>query len=405
MNDAHLPAAQLPRRTFLKGVTVGAGALATGSSLLAADLVSSTIAEPRPPYRGRNVVIIRFGGGARRRETIDPEQTYSPFLLHELTRRGTLFKNMEIATIKDINTSHGEGTLYIITGKYDKFRDVQGKFLGARFESTVPTVFEYFRKAYDVPDHQALIVNGEDRADEEFYNFSNHHLFGAHFRSNTLSLRRFKTHLLRRQIAAGQLDGKPLKQKQRDLAELEAIDYRATEKNGQGPELTQFWERWRKYYGETGLVNPRGDRLLTELTIRALKELRPKLVMVNYQDCDYVHWGNITHYTRAIAVMDEGVRQIVATVEADAEYRDNTIFVVVPDCGRDNNPLVSVPCQHHFNTRSAHEIFALIFGPGIAKGVVVNHRVDQIQIAATIGKLMDFKTEFTEGPVLAEAIA
>jgi hypothetical protein len=396
---------ELPRRTFLKGVAAGAGALATSGPLLAADLFSPSATEPRPPYRGPNVVIIRFGGGTRRRETIDPEQTYSPFLRHELTRRGTLFKNMEIATIKNINTSHGEGTLYIITGKYDKFRDVQGKFLGARFESTVPTVFEYFRKAYDVPDHEALIVNGEDRADEEFYNFSNHHLFGAHFRSSTLSLRRFKTYLLRRQIAAGQWDGKQFKQKQRDLAKLEAIDYRATEKNGQGPELTQFWERWRKYYGETGLVNPRGDRLLTELTIRSLKELRPKLIMVNYQDCDYVHWGNVNHYTRAIAIMDEGVRQIVATVEADAEYRDNTIFVVVPDCGRDNNPLAAVPCQHHFNTRSAHEIFALIFGPGITKGAVVDHHVDQIQLAASIGKLMNFKTEFTEGPVLAEAIA
>jgi hypothetical protein len=405
MSDAYLRVAQLPRRAFLKEVALGTGALATGGPLFAVELLPETAVTARPAYRGPNVVIIRFGGGARRRETIDPEQTYSPFLCHELARRGTLFKKMEIATIKDINTSHGEGTLYIITGKYDKFRDVQRKFLGARFESTVPTVFEYFRKAYDVPDHQALIVNSEDRADEEFYNFSNHHLFGAHFRSNTLSLRRFKTYLLRQQIAAGQWDGKQLKQKQHDLAKLEAIDRRATEKDGQGPELTQFWERWRKYYGETGLVNPRGDRLLTELTLRAIKELRPRLVMVNYQDCDYVHWGNVNHYTRAIANMDEGVRQIVATVEADAEYRDNTIFVVVPDCGRDNNPLTAVPCQHHFNTRSAHEIFALIFGPGIAKCAVVDHRVDQIQLAATLGKLMDFKTEFSEGPVLAEAIA
>ena len=26
--------------------------------------------------------------------------------------------------------------------------------------------------------------------------------------------------------------------------------------------------------------------------------------MVNYQDPDYVHWGNPSHYTRAIAVID-----------------------------------------------------------------------------------------------------
>ena len=52
--------------------------------------------------------------------------------------------------------------------------------------------------------------------------------------------------------------------------------------------------------------------------------------MVNYNDPDYVHWGYLPHYTRGIAVMDEGLRQIVSTVEADPEYRDNTVFVIVP---------------------------------------------------------------------------
>jgi phosphoglycerol transferase MdoB-like AlkP superfamily enzyme len=118
-----------------------------------------------------------------------------------------------------------------------------------------------------------------------------------------------------------------------------------------------------------------------------------------------VHWGNLTHYTRGIAIMDEGLRQLVSTVEADPEYRDNTIFFIVPDCGRDNNPFAAVPCQHHFNTRSSHDIFALAFGPGIPKGAVIDHRVDQISVAATIGKFMNLATEHTEGPVLAEAIA
>ena len=118
---------------------------------------------------------------------------------------------------------------------------------------------------------------------------------------------------------------------------MEQVDYRASERHGQGPELTDFWERWRRYYGETGLINPRGDRLLTELALRALRELRPKLLMVNYQDCDYVHWGILSHYTRAVSIMDNGLQQIVAAVEADPEYRDNTVFVVVPDCGRDRS--------------------------------------------------------------------
>ena len=393
---------ELSRRRFIRGIAGASSGLALAGPLSA---LPAAAASPKPSYRGPNVVIVRFGGGVRRRETIDPQQTYAPFFCHDLTRRGVLFQNMEIDSLEGVETSHGQGTLYLITGKYDRFKDVGGKFLGQRFEAKVPTLFEYVRQAYDVPAHQCLIVNGEDRTDEEFYTFSNHHLFGAQFRSTVLSLYRFKSYLLRRQLADRRLPAKDLEAKGKLLAKLEALDYRLTETDGQGPEIQAFWERWRGYYGETGLVNPRGDRLLTELSLRALKELRPRLLMVNYNDPDYVHWGNMTHYTRGIAIIDEGLRQLVSAIEADSEYRDNTIFVVVPDCGRDSNSMMAVPCQHHFGSRSSHEIFALMFGPGLPKGVTVDHRVDQTSVAATIGKFMGFPTAFAEGPVLAEAFA
>jgi len=396
-------ASGLPRRRFIKGLIAGSSLLAVGGPLAAADSLPEEPATP--PFRGPNVILIRFGGGARRRETIDPQFTYSPFLCRELIRRGTLFRNMEIAQVEGLNTSHGEGTLNIVTGKYDKYKDAEGKFLGARFEPKVPTVFEYLRKSFAVPTHQTLIVNGEDRPDEEFYTFSNHFAFGINYRSNMLSLYRFKAWLMRRQIAEGKLTDQQIEQRKKELAKWEKVDRRTKGEDRQTPELESFWRRWREYYGDSGLVNPRGDRLLTELTVRAIKELRPRLIMVNYQDCDYVHWGNLSHYTRAVSVMDDGLRQIVETVGADPEYRDNTVFVVVPDCGRDSNPLADVPCQHHFNTRSAHEIFALFFGPGVPRAALVDKKVDQCQIAATVGRLMGFKSEFAEQRVLEDAIA
>src|SRR4026209_2251404 len=95
----------IPRRTFLKGVAAGAAPLPASPALLA---------EPaRPEYRGPNVVIVRFGGGVRRRETIDPDHTYCRFFLNELVPRGTFYPRMTIDQFQDINTSHGEGTLYI----------------------------------------------------------------------------------------------------------------------------------------------------------------------------------------------------------------------------------------------------------------------------------------------------
>ena len=390
----------LHRRRFLKGV-LRAGVLATGTVR-----GSQAPQAQRLEYGGPNLIIIRFGGGARRRESIDPEHTYSPFLCHELIPRGTLFKNMLIDSFqpsRKVDTSHGQGTLYLLTGKYEKYRDVHGQFLGQRFEAPIPTVFEYLRKSYAVPEHQTLIINGEDRTHEEFYNFSNHHLFGVNYRSQTLSLFRFKEYLLRRQLSEGRWNDKKMERKKKELSEMESVDYRARGRGITTSKIEEFWDRWRLHYGESGLVNPRGDRLLTELALRALKDLRPRLMMINYNDCDYVHWGYMSHYTRGVAVMDQGIREIVAWVESDAEYRENTIFVIVPDCGRDNNPFSAIPCQHHFGSRSAHEIFAVLLGPGIARGAVVDHRVDQIQIAPTIGELMGVETACSEAGALAEA--
>jgi len=383
----------LHRRAF--GGLIGGLAVANGFSTAAA--------LPRS-LAGPNVVMVRFGGGVRRFETIDGQGSYAPYLSQVLVKDGTLFPHMRISPQPDVVTSHAQGTLYLLTGRYDAYRDVEGAVLRERFEPKAPTLFEYVRQAFGVPAQQTLIVNGEDRKDEDFLTYSTDRHFGVRYRSAVLSLNQFKTYLLRRQIAEGAFNGDALTTAQAKLRELEALDYRR-EDVGIVPELDAFWDRWREQYGSTGFKNPRGDRLLTALALRALKELRPKLLLINYQDTDYVHWGNKSHYTRAISIIDEGLKQIVEAVEADEAYRGNTVFVVVPDCGRDDNHLMAVPYQHHFGSASAHEIWALLMGPRIAKGAVVDKPVEQIAIAPTIGALMGFKAQAAEGAALAEAFA
>ena len=403
------------RRTFIQHVGLGAAASALGGRVLPArgNDASSAV---RKPYTGPNVIIVRFGGGVRRRETIDADHTYSPYMTKVLARRATLFNAMEIDQFKNttdekekqIDTSHGQGTLHILCGKYDSFINRSRGAIGEDFEPTVPTLFEYLRQAYDVPEHQTLIINNENRAQEEFFTASNHHMFGIDYRAGMLSLYRYKRWLFEKQIDEGALKGDALKQKRNELEQLKNVDTARGQTLHQGPEIVAFWQRWRRHYGDSGLVNPRGDRLLTELAVRAIRELRPKLMMINYTDPDYVHWGNLTHYTRGIAVIDQGIEQLVNTVENDEAYRDNTVFVIVPDCGRDNNRLVAVPCQHDFNSHEARRIFAMIHGPGVAgieRGVVVDKRVEQIQVASTVGRIMGFEAEFAERAVLQEAVA
>lgn len=397
----------LDRRRFLARSAAGLGALSTGlltgcdrqgpqaNAPAPMPIGKDPMDGPRVPYTGPNVVLIRFGGGVRRQETIlSPEKTYCPFVYHELAmKRGILFKNVDIQSAPGIETSHGQGTLYLLTGKYDHYEDIYHQPFADRFEAKVPTIFEYFRKQYDIPEHQALIINGEDRINEEFYTFSNHHLYGVHYRSTVLSLYRFKSYLLREELKAADLGDKDREQKSRQLNEMMNKDYRVQDGQVASPELDRFWADWREYYGRTGLVNPRGDRVLTAMALKALKQLRPRLLMINYQDPDYVHWGNPYFYTRAVAIIDDGIRQIYEAVQADEVYRNNTVFLVVPDCGRDNNRCMSVAYQHHFNSKSAHEIFVIAAGPGIAHPRnIVDKPCQQIAVAGAIGKLMKFPT-------------
>ncbi len=384
----------LNRRTFLSYGAMGAASLLLQPQSWAANLASL------PPYKKPNVILIRFGGGVRRRETIDPEHTYAPFLRHVLAQKGTLFTQMELDQIEGVTTSHGEGTLYLLTGKYGGFIN-SGDF-NDRFESQVPTLFEYLRKNFAVQDHEVLLINGEDRTSEEFFSFSNHHLFGVNYRCQVLSLYRFKVYRLRQQIEAGYFQGQELQQKTQELQKLESLDYRNQGGYVYTPQMIKFWNEWQQYYGDSGLVNPRGDRVLTELAVWALQRLRPKFLMVNYNDPDYVHWGFPAHYTNGIAIIDRGIQRIFETVTADAEYRDNTVFCIVPDCGRDSNQFLSVPFQHHFNSPSAHEIFALFVGQGIKTKQIIERKVSQIDIAPTIAKLMGFKADYAEGQVLGE---
>lgn len=370
---------------------------------LGAAIAASAFGQPAQAktYSGPNVVLIRFGGGVRRQETIaDPTDTFAPYTRRVLAKRGVLIPNMMIDQINGGNTSHAEGTLNLLTGRYNAYTDAGSKFLQDRLQPTEPTLFEYLREAFDIPSHQALLINGEDRPQEEFFTFGPEGHYGIEFRSEMLSLHRFKLYKFARILEDATRPEDELQAAQVAYDDLMAADARPFSPDQSLP-IQDFWARWREHYGDDGFRNPRGDRLLTELALWAIRDLKPRLMMVNYQDPDYVHWGNASHYTRAIQVIDDGIRQVMNALDTDPQYRDNTVVIVTPDCGRDANPLMSVPFQHHFNSRGAHEVWAIIAGAGVVKDRIYDRAVDQTAVASTIAGLMGVRANRAEGDVLS----
>ena len=108
------------RRRFLYQAAAGVGALSAGLAASADDRARQVAVLPqspgpmkdetperRLPYRGPNVILIRFGGGVRRLETIfSPDNTYCPFVYHELVKkRGPATTMSEPASAPDRNSS------------------------------------------------------------------------------------------------------------------------------------------------------------------------------------------------------------------------------------------------------------------------------------------------------------
>ncbi len=379
------------RRDFTAGL---AASLSLGG-------VGSAFGQGKRLYRGPNVILVRFGGGVRRLETIDPKGTYAPYFLNTLVPRGTFIPDMHISEIKGQDTSHAEGTVNILTGRYMSYTHVDGPGISKYLQPQTPSLFEMIRKTYALAPHEVLLINGEDRLQEEYLTHGVHSHYGALYRSEALSLYRYKMFLAKQRLAKG---GTYAQVKDAKAALQKLTQQYPGEIHSQSREIEKFWRKWQKQYGGSGLKNPRGDRLLTELALKAMQQLRPKFMMINYQDPDYVHWGNISHYTRAISVIDEGLKQLVSFTDNDEFYRGRTVYVIVPDCGRDSNPMMGVPFQHHFNTRSAHEIWALLFGAGIARNVVLKRERQQVDIAPTVASIMGLSMRQAEGDLISGAL-
>ena len=211
-----------------------------------------------------------------------------------------------------------------------------------------------------------------------------------------MSLFRFKVWYGRYQKEQGKLN----QQQIRELDKLEKAYYRANGQIDYTAPMNTYWQNWLDYYKNDTRTRPRGDALLTEFTLRAMKALQPRLMMINYNDPDYVHWGNKNHYYRGIKIIDNGIKRLCEYVEKDPFYKDNTVFIAVPDCGRDSSSFAYCPFQHHFNSRSSHEIFAMLWGKGIPQNKIERSQVNQINVAATVAAIMGFESKEAEGDAL-----
>jgi hypothetical protein len=133
----------------------------------------------------------------------------------------------------------------------------------------------------------------------------------------------------------------------------------------------------------------------------------PNLMLINFKDPDvYGHgnqWGN---YVNAIKKTDQYIKDLYDLIQNDPQYKDKTTVFITNDHGRHldgvgdgvSNGFISHGC----GCEGCRHIQMLALGPDFKKGLGSDLPYEQIDIAPTIAKMLNFKMDYAKGKVMTD---
>ena len=360
------------RREFLKGSAGSMGAL----PLLGAGSVSGWLA---PERKTKRVVLIAFAGGVRTRETFGTPANVPT--LQAMADEGVLYPR-----VRSANLGHFGAALSLYTG----VSEARGIRENARGPD--PTLFEYVRKGAGL-DAGDVWISTSGGAQQTNYSYSLHPDYGPRFGANTLD----GDGLFNKEFK-GILDsfGRPkeLQARERELLDRMRGAMVSSGPSAGGVNSAESAARVEEYImGELtgGTSDIRGANAADAKALRVARNLlaifKPRLVSVVLQQADVAH-GSFNGYLEVIRQNDAAIGELWRTVQADAELRDSTAFIVLPEFGRDADLNSRRGLDHGDGSDDLNYVSAVCWGPDFAKGRVVNDDVRAIDVCPTVCDLM-----------------
>jgi len=368
------------RRDFLRTITG-----ATASAALFGFAPLRALAAPR----GRKVVVVTFGGGARDEETFMPEgQENIPHMLTELIPQATFFSQVVNRGI----LGHYVATASLATGVYETFNNF------AAVAPQNPTVFEYFRKDLNRPATDAWVVapsNGFTRIGE-----SGHNSYGLGLGAGVI--------LPKRLLAAG-LSSAGENQYEHLLRDNYETPLYTTDATGGEAELHRMAGILKlsvsDFIGHArNLASP--DELSVYIARQLMRQVAPSLLWITLHDIDIAHSGTYSLYLEGIQRSDRLCAEIWKTIQTEPEYAGKTNMFILPDFGRDSDTDPGGNGFQHHRTGDAlsRTTWMMALGPGIRQNVVIDRPVESVDLVPTLGGILGFSAKLSQGKPLSEVL-
>jgi membrane-anchored protein YejM (alkaline phosphatase superfamily) len=144
------------------------------------------------------------------------------------------------------------------------------------------------------------------------------------------------------------------------------------------------------------------DKSIVNILKQVLVRNHPRITLVNLPDVDDAgHSGNRKKYISSLRTADSLVYVIWQMLQADSVYHGKTTLFVTNDHGRHDDSHGGFR-KHGDTCEGCRHIMLLAIGRGFPAERSVARERTQCDIAPTIGKLLSFPTEYTEGTSLLD---
>lgn len=145
------------------------------------------------------------------------------------------------------------------------------------------------------------------------------------------------------------------------------------------------------------------DSLTVVQGLNILATHHPRMTLFNLREPDFSgHTGNWNAYIEGLMKSDEYVQQIVEYIESDPFYAGKTTIFITSDHGRHLDGLPGGFADHGDDCEGCRHIGLLVIGPDFEAGTVVSEAYSQIDIPATIARLMKFTLPHGKGRSMVE---
>jgi len=142
-------------------------------------------------------------------------------------------------------------------------------------------------------------------------------------------------------------------------------------------------------------LSPNDDTLTLQNIRSAFSTYHPRLTITNLAQVDaYGHNGIWEDYVRSIKIADSVVNETWNLICSDPIYKGKTTVIITNDHGRHNNEYWY---SHGDTCDGCRHIILLVLGPDTKGGAVDTIRRTQIDIAPTVGELMNVSTPLCQG--------